>query len=78
MSTTAHAKSMMMLRSTRGRAIVVGRASLWTKQDAVNDLAMQSALLPVKSHNALAATPVETAPIASQLKIAATDCQKTL
>ena len=65
----------MMQRSTQGRAIVVGRAFLWTKRDAANALAMPSAPPPVKPRNALVVTPVATAPIASQTKIAATDHQ---
>ena len=68
---------MMMLRSTRGHAIVVGRAFLWTQLDAVIAITMSSALLPVKQRNVIIATPDGTALIASQLKIAATNCRKT-
>jgi len=66
---------MMMQRSTQGRAIVVGRAFLWTKRDAANALAMPSAPPPVKPRITLVVTLAATAPIASQTKIAATDHQ---
>ena len=66
---------MMMQCSIQGRAIVVGRAFLWTKRDAANALAMPSAPPPVKPRIALVVMPVVTAPIASRTKKIAADHQ---